>query len=378
MFSVASRTSFTVAFLAAATGFLSVLVTHDRVGFTALMFVGALAAVVGVAIFLFTPVEPVVPPSAEVEAATPRTIDVTDLPRPSVWPAVAAAAVALLAVAAALGRSITTLGLAAAAVATFGWLAQVWREHPSWTPDMSVRINDRFVVPIALPATIVVFAGAAVLSMSRLLLAVSVEAAPIIAAIAAFGVLGVFTLVASRDNVGRSALLALVVVSSVLVVAAGVVGVAQGEREFHHKGGEAGAEGAEHGEEGAAAGESTQPAAGGGEAGTRPVSVPGVDEPIEVVTDNLVFDTDELHFPADTEVELELDNRDTVVHNLSIYESKGGDQLFKGELVDGGDEATYEIAALAAGSYFFQCDVHPATMTGTVEVAASASGTAES
>ena len=376
MFSVASRTSFTVALLAAVTGFLSVLVTHDRVGFTALMFVGALAAVAGIAIFYFTPVEPIVPPSAEVEEATARTVDITDLPRPSIWPAVGAAAVALVAVAAALGRSITTLALAAAAVAAFGWLAQVWREHPSWTRDMSVRINDRFVVPIALPAVIVVLAGAAVISMSRLLLAVSVEAAPLLASVAAFGVLGVFTLVASRDNVGRSALVALVVVSSILVVAAGVVGVAQGEREFHHKGGEEA--GAEH-EEGGDAEEGAQPAATpGDETADRPASVPGVDQPIEVVTDNLEFDVDELDLPAGTEVELELDNRDTVVHNLSIYESKGGDELFKGELVDGGEDATYEIPALQGGSYFFQCDVHPATMTGTVVVSAPASGTPES
>lgn len=372
MFSVASRTSFTVAFLAAVAGFLSVLVTHDRVGFTALMFVGALAAVAGIAMFLFTPVEPIVPPSAEVEDATARTVDVTDLPRPSIWPAAGAGAVALLAVAAALGRSITTLGLAAAAVAAFGWLAQAWREHPSWTREMSVRINDRFVVPIALPATIVVLGGAAVISMSRLLLAVSVNAAPIIASVAAFGVLAVFTLVASRENVGRSALVALVAVSSILVVASGIVGVAQGEREFHHKGGEAGAEHGEGAEEGA------QPATTpGAEASDRPATVPGVDQPITVVTDNLEFDVDELHFPADTEIELELDNRDTVVHNLSIYESKGGDELFKGELVDGGDEAVYEIPALDGGTYFFLCDVHPATMTGTVEVAVSASGTAE-
>jgi plastocyanin len=157
------------------------------------------------------------------------------------------------------------------------------------------------------------------------------------------------------------------------VVTSGVVGVAQGEREFHHKGGEAGAE---HGE--GEAEEGTQPAASpGAESSDRPSTVPGVDEPIEVVSDNLEFDTDELHFPASTEVEVELDNRDTVVHNISIYESKGGDQVFKGELVDGGDEATYEIPPLDGGTYFFQCDVHPATMTGTVLVAASASGTPE-
>jgi plastocyanin len=367
VFSVASRTSFTLAVVAAVTGFLSVLVTHDRVGFTALMFAAAVAAAVGVAIFLFTPTEPLVPPSAEVEAATPRTVDVTDLPRPSVWPAVAAGAIALLALAAALGRPIVLLGLVGATVATFGWLAQVWREHPSWTPEMSKRINDRFVVPIALPATIVVFAGAAVISLSRLFLAVSADAAPVIGIVVAFAVLGVFTLVASREHVGRSALVALVVVSSILVVASGIVGVVQGEREFHHKGEEAGAEHGEGAEEPLPTGEDNQ---GRG----TPSVIPGVDEPIEVVADNLEFDTTNLDLPAEVAVKLELDNRDSAIHNLSIYESKGGDELFMGPMVDPGDEDTYDVPPLAAGTYFFQCDVHPVTMTGTVEVAAPSTG----
>lgn len=347
MFSVASRTSFTLAVLAAVTGFFSVLVTHDRVGFTALMFTAALAAAVGVAIFLFTPIEPLVPPSAEVEAATARSVDVTDLPRPSVWPAVSVGAVALLALGAALGRSIVTLGLAAAVVGALGWLAQAWREHPSWTADMSVRINDRFVVPIALPIAIFVLAGAAVISMSRLLLAVSAEAAPILASIVAFALLGVFTLVASRENVGRAAMAALVVASVLLVVGSGVVGVLQGEREFHQKGEGAGAE---HG--------------GAAEGG------------LGMVTDDLVFESDNFELPAETAVEFELDNQDSAPHNLSIYESKGGDEIFKGEIVDAGKSMVYEIPAIAAGSYFFQCDVHPTTMTGQVEVVASASAPA--
>ena len=383
MFSAASRTSFTVAAVAALAGFFSVLVTHDRVGFTALMFSAALSAVVGVAIFLFTPIDPIVPPSAEVEEATARSVDVTDLPRPSIWPAVVAAAIALLGVAAALGRSIAILGLAAVFVAALGWLAQVWREHPSWTSEMSARINDRFVVPIALPATIIVFAGAAVISMSRLLLAVSVDAAPLIASLAALGVLGVFTLVASRENVGRSAMVALVVVSSLLVVAAGVAGVVQGEREFHHKGEEAGAEGehedpAAEGPEGEASGGEAPEEQDQGERPTdRPSTIPGVDEPIELEADNLEFDKTDLRFPSSVEVQVDFDNRDSVVHNLSIYESKGGDELFKGEIIDGGDDITYEIPALEAGTYWFQCDVHPTTMTGTLEVVAGASAATE-
>ena len=38
---------------------------------------------------------------------------------------------------------------------------------------------------------------------------------------------------------------------------------------------------------------------------------------------------------------------------------------FKGELITGVTNATYEVPALKAGSYPFQCTVHP-SMTGTI------------
>jgi plastocyanin len=343
VFSVASRTSFTVAIVSLLAAFAAVLATHDRVTFAALVFAAAAAALAGVAVFLFTPIEPLVPPSAAVEASTVRTVDVTDLPRPSVWPVVAAAAITLVAVAAAFGRSIALLGIVASVVAGLGWLAQVWREHPSWTRDMSVRINDRFVVPIALPATIVVFAGVAVISLSRLLLASGEKVAPFIAIGAAFAVLGAFTLLSSRPGLGRPALVALVVVSSGLVVAAGIVGVMRGEREF-------------------------EPAAGEASAHHTDAGVPGVGEPVALSADNLQFSKKDLRFPASAKVKVDFDNKDVAPHNFAVYRAKGGDALFNGDVVNGGTKASYDVGPLDAGSYYFQCDVHPAQMNGTLEV----------
>jgi hypothetical protein len=43
--------------------------------------------------------------------------------------------------------------------------------------------------------------------------------------------------------------------------------------------------------------------------------------------------------------------------------------LFVGEVFSGPDVVTYEVPALDAGTYFFRCDVHPTTMTGTFLVA---------
>jgi plastocyanin len=66
-----------------------------------------------------------------------------------------------------------------------------------------------------------------------------------------------------------------------------------------------------------------------------------------------------------------LNNMDPgVPHNLSIYTDETATQaLFTGDLSTGPDTITYRVGALEAGTYFFRCDVHPTTMTGTFVVA---------
>lgn len=64
---------------------------------------------------------------------------------------------------------------------------------------------------------------------------------------------------------------------------------------------------------------------------------------------------------------LELVNEDTMPHNVAIYidESKA-EKVFEGEMVTDGT-IVYDIPALEAGTYFFDCSLHP-NMTGTLVV----------
>ena len=60
-------------------------------------------------------------------------------------------------------------------------------------------------------------------------------------------------------------------------------------------------------------------------------------------------------------------NEDAMPHNVAIYtdESKS-EKLFEGEMVTDGS-LVYEIPALDAGEYFFDCSLHP-EMVGTLVV----------
>lgn len=80
---------------------------------------------------------------------------------------------------------------------------------------------------------------------------------------------------------------------------------------------------------------------------------------------NVQFDTDQLTIPADGGA-LQFVNEDTAEHNVAIYEDDSASQeIFKGQIIPGGQETTYEIPAQEPGEYYFQCDVHPG-MNGTV------------
>ena len=89
---------------------------------------------------------------------------------------------------------------------------------------------------------------------------------------------------------------------------------------------------------------------------------------IESAAQNVEFTETALSAPADTPFAIHFVNMDVagVLHNIEIRDA-GGEVVFKGELIDGGQEATYAVPALAAGSYPFVCTVHP-NMTGTLTV----------
>ena len=60
-------------------------------------------------------------------------------------------------------------------------------------------------------------------------------------------------------------------------------------------------------------------------------------------------------------------NTDGMPHNIAIYtDDSKSEKLFEGEMVTDGS-VVYMIPALDAGSYFFDCSLHP-TMTGTLVV----------
>jgi plastocyanin len=101
---------------------------------------------------------------------------------------------------------------------------------------------------------------------------------------------------------------------------------------------------------------------------TPPASVGPVDPnaPVVVAQGN-VFSPATVTVKADKAFSLTLDNKDSAPHNVAIYkDSSASEKISVGEIVTA-SKADQVVPALAAGSYFFRCDVHT-NMTGTIVV----------
>jgi len=91
-----------------------------------------------------------------------------------------------------------------------------------------------------------------------------------------------------------------------------------------------------------------------------------------MVAEGTEFDADTIRLAPNKETDFEIENRDTVVHNLAIFQTEEeaadpASALFKGPDITAGATDSFPIDPLKKGELFFNCSYH-ANMNGTVEV----------
>jgi plastocyanin len=106
---------------------------------------------------------------------------------------------------------------------------------------------------------------------------------------------------------------------------------------------------------------------------------PGAEEPapqatatgpvVRLAADNIRFATTSLSASAGTPLTLRFENEEAVPHNVAIYaDASASRSFFVGTTFPGPATRNYAVPALDAGTYFFRCDLHPTTMTGSLKV----------
>ena len=209
------------------------------------------------------------------------------------------------------------------------------------------EVRFRVPLPVLIPLAAVAVIALVTIGLSRVLLAIPPEAATAVAIVTAANVLGACAIVALRPRLSQASLveLAIVVLYPVLI---GIVIATLNVGEAAEEGSEAPAQ------------EQQQAAAG-------PVTDGGT-----IVAEGTTFTSDTIELKADTEATITLDNRDSVLHDLAIYETPEDASSQSNPLFDGEDVSTGQhpqtIPPLDQGEFVFQCDLHPSTMNGTVTV----------
>lgn len=204
-------------------------------------------------------------------------------------------------------------------------------------PDLVAGVRVKIPLIIAIPLGALLVIGAGAFGFSRILLELEPEAATAVALTMAANILIACAIVAYKPRLDGVTLAELFVVVTYPIV----IGIVLAQIGFGGGGGH---------------GETANAHAAGGSSG-------------EIVAAGVAFETDELAFKAGEATTLTFNNEDSVDHNVAIYEDDTATKdLFVGAIVGGGASADYEIPPLDKGEYFFRCDLHPTSMTGTVLV----------
>jgi plastocyanin len=207
--------------------------------------------------------------------------------------------------------------------------------------------RPRFPLPLLITVGGFLAIALAAVGFAQVLLSLAPHAATGTALAVAFAIMVTAAIVARRDRMRAGTLLAYVgAVAGFAMVAGGIALATIGQ-------------GAPHG-----------PEPGGGEG-----PAPGPGTTVELVAppgaDAEGFAQTELAAPAGEPFTIRFDNREAgVPHNVAVYEQAdfSGQALAATTPEAGPVTQDLEVPALDPGTYYFRCDVHPATMTGTLEV----------
>jgi plastocyanin len=331
MLNTAAKIYLTLAGLALVGAIAYGAATDDRAGWVILWFLVVAAAIGGFAIGGSGVDDRArrVAPDAPIEHVP---VGRSQLPRSSAAPLMAAIAAGIVAIGVVVGADLVIIGVLACLVAAGGWLGAAWRQAPGWDPAKGARLSERYLAPLGIPLGAFIVFLFLIVTVSRVLLAVSEHASVVVALVVALLALLVFSLLASRARLSRGVIGGVVTVGVVVLATAGVASAAKGEREFEHKG-------------------------------------PAAPPALTLTAKNTTFSRSELHAPADTPFTLTFHNQDNgVYHNVGIYtEPTGGKPIVDGQPVQGVKKITYTWTVSTPGTYTFRCDFH-ANMVGTIVV----------
>lgn len=204
----------------------------DHLGYGLLLSAAVLSIVQGLVLTAVRDADP----EAEAQVAGLDSVPAVRPAAVSYWPPVAAFGVGLVLMGLVSEPILVVFGLITLGIVLVEWTVQTWADHATGDPATNRRIRNRLMNPIEFPVAGALAVGLVVISISRVLLAVSHLGAVWVAGVLAGVVLLVGWLLASRPQMSANVVVSLLLVAAVAVIGLGVAGAVAGEREHHPAG----------------------------------------------------------------------------------------------------------------------------------------------
>jgi hypothetical protein len=213
----------------------------DHFGYAVLVGLGATALVQGIVTVVVHDADPLPVAVGGGEAALPES------PPPvtaSPWPIVGALGLVVAAIGLVEGPLLFVVGLVLVSMTIVEWTVATWADRATGDASVNLAIRNRIMAPVEIPLGAALVIAFVVVGISRVFLTSSSHAAVGIAVVAAVLIMLAAIVLWRRPQASAKLATALLVIGAVAVIAGGIVGVANGSREFHHE--EPAAEGGAH------------------------------------------------------------------------------------------------------------------------------------
>jgi hypothetical protein len=207
----------------------------DVAAYTVLMAVVVVLAGLGTASSVLRDADP------EVQAAVARLESLPPVVAPtnvSYWPVLGALGAVVAAIGLVASPVLFVIGALGVLLVLLEWMVSAWAERATGDATVNRQIRNRLMYPLEIPVFGALGALVLVVSISRVLLAVSRIGSSLVAIAIATLILTIGFAVAYRPKLSKDLLAGVLVLAATALVAGGIVGAASGTREFHHHGAE--------------------------------------------------------------------------------------------------------------------------------------------
>ncbi len=205
----------------------------DHVGYSVLMgFAGVMAALGGFSTAFRDGNAEAIAQVEHVTGNPPVTVPIGL----SYWPLVAAFGVGVTIVGLAVDPVFFVVGLVVLAIATVSWTVRAWAERATGDQTANRELRHTLMDPLEVPVLAVLTAAIIILCVSRLLLAIPQSVAVYVIIGVAIVVFGLAFLLASRPELKRSVVVAVLLIGGLVVIGAGIAGGVAGEQTHEESG----------------------------------------------------------------------------------------------------------------------------------------------